>query len=258
MNPIDRDRQRETTLNVEQPEPQTDEADLRDGRQARSRRTIELILTAFLELVEREGHLRPTAQLIARRAGVSRRGLYLHFETVEDLLATAAERRSDQMQAAWQAPPHDAPFDERIGRFCHRWGRMLELVNPVQRAAAIYEPSSHRVAASVDRNRRWARSAVESAFRPELSTVSGRDRTTLVVALHQATSCSGWSDLRRDGCDVEEATEAMGYLLTALFEPAAGRAGTPPERRHRARDRRDNRDPRFPAPPPAASVGEAG
>jgi AcrR family transcriptional regulator len=190
---------------------------------ARSHQTIEQIISAFLELVERDGHLNPTAHLVARRAGVSRRGLYLHFDTVEDLFATAAERRAHQMRSAWKALPDDASLEERIRWFCHRWAAMLEALNPVQRAAAIHEPSSHRVRATIDRTRRWARAVVEGTFRPELAATTGRERTTLATALHQATSCSAWDDLRRDGCDVQQAADSMGRLLTALLRrPGAG------------------------------------
>jgi AcrR family transcriptional regulator len=188
-----------------------------DGRVARSHKTIEHIVGALLELVERDGHMRPTAYQVARRAGVSRRGLYLHFDTIEDVFATAAERRARQVQAAWQPPPPEVPLDERIGGFCRRWASMLEVLNPVRRAAAIHEPSSHRIAATADRTRRWAGAAVERTFSPELSSTSDEDRDELVTALHRATSWCAWDDLRRDGCDVQQAAEAMHHLLSALL-----------------------------------------
>jgi TetR/AcrR family transcriptional regulator of autoinduction and epiphytic fitness len=188
-----------------------------DGRVARSHRTVEHIVGAFLELVERDGHLHPTAYQVARRAGVSRRGLYLHFETIEDLVATVTERRARQAQAAWQPPPADAPLDERLRVFCQRWAALLEFVRPLRKAAAIHEPFSHRVASTVDHARQWARGMVEQTFAPELSSISDRERATLVTALHQTTSCNAWDDLRRDGCDVKQGALAMHHLLTKLF-----------------------------------------
>jgi TetR/AcrR family transcriptional regulator, regulator of autoinduction and epiphytic fitness len=188
-----------------------------DGRMARSHQTIEHIVGALLELVERDGHMRPTAYQVARRAGVSRRGLYLHFDTIEDVFATAAERRARQVEAAWRPPPAEAPLDERIVRFCRRWASLLEVLNPVRRAAAIHEPSSHRMAATADRTRRWAGAAVEQAFSPELASLPREERPEVVTALHRATSWCAWEDLRRDGCDVQQAAEAMRHLLTALL-----------------------------------------
>jgi AcrR family transcriptional regulator len=193
-----------------------------DGRMARSHKTIEHIVGALLDLVERDGHMRPTAYQVARRAGVSRRGLYLHFDTIEDVFATAAERRSKQVQAAWQPPPTEAPLDERIVRFCRRWASLLEVLNPVRRAAAIHEPSSHRIAATADKTRQWAGAAVERTFSPELSAADDSGaRDELRTALHRATSWCAWDDLRRDGCDVQEAAEAMHHLLTALLRPGS-------------------------------------
>lgn len=191
----------------------------KDGRVARSHRTVEQIITAFLELVERDGYVHPTAHLVARRAGVSRRGLYLHFRTIEDLVATAAERRAGQAHAAWQSLPTDVPLDKRIHRFCRRWAALLEHSNPVRRAAAVHEGSSPRIAASTKAAHQWANGVVERTFQPELEAVTDDDRDSLVTALHQATSCSAWDDIRRDGCDVPEGAEAMGRLLTALFRP---------------------------------------
>jgi AcrR family transcriptional regulator len=199
----------------------------RDGRAARSHRTVEHIVRALLELVERDGHLRPTAYQVARRAGVSRRGLYLHFDTIEDVFAVATEVRARQVQAAWQeqAPPPDGPLDDRIVGFCRRWASLLEVLNPMRRAAAVHEPSSHRVAATAERIRRWAGAAVERAFWPELSSTADHERAGLVTALHRATSWSAWDDLRRDGYDVQQAAEAMRRLLTALLRPATAAGG---------------------------------
>lgn len=195
-----------------------------DGRVARSHRTVEHIIAAFLELVERDGYAHPTAYLVARRAGVSRRGLYLHFETVEDLVATAAEQRAREAQAAWQSVPTDGPLDRRIHQFSRRWGALLEHSSPLRRAVAVYE-SSPRIAAAIENAHQWANAEVERTFRPELAAVTGDDRASLVTAMHQATSCFAWDETRRDGCDVPEAVEAMGRLLTVLFRPTVSPTG---------------------------------
>jgi TetR/AcrR family transcriptional regulator, regulator of autoinduction and epiphytic fitness len=190
-----------------------------DGRVARSRRTVEHIVGALLELVERDGHLRPTAHQVARRAGVSRRGLYLHFETLEDLFAAAAERRSHEVQATWEPPPATTTLSERIDWFCQRWTTLLEDLNPVRRAAAMHEPFSYRVAAGLEHTRRWARATVERTFDRELVSLPEPERRPLVTALHHATSWSAWDDLRRHGYDVHEASEALRRVLTALLHP---------------------------------------
>jgi TetR/AcrR family transcriptional regulator of autoinduction and epiphytic fitness len=188
-----------------------------DGRAARSQRTIAHIVQALLDLLERDGALRPTAHEVAQRAGVSRRALYLHFDSLEALFAKAAERRAAEICAAWEPPALDMPLSERIDSFVRHWSALCEALLPLLDAAALYEPVSRQVRATFDRSRCWARSAAELAFQPELSSSSGEDRDTLTRALHHVTSWMGWNDLRRQGADVDQAGRAMRRLLHALL-----------------------------------------
>lgn len=188
-----------------------------DGRIARSHRTIEHIIHALLDLLERDGDLRPTAHQVARRAGVSRRALYLHFDSLEALFATATERRIGEVFAGWQPPAHDTPVEERIDWFVRQWVALLEALLPLRRAAAVHEPFSEQVSASLDRTRQWAREAVEQTFLPELAAVPDDEREALATALLHATSSSAWDELRRQGTDVAQARDAMETLLRALL-----------------------------------------
>jgi TetR/AcrR family transcriptional regulator, regulator of autoinduction and epiphytic fitness len=190
-----------------------------DGRVARSHRTVEHILRALLELVERDGHLRPTAHQVARRAGVSRRGLYLHFESIEDLFVLATERRVREAIASWREPSPDTPLDHRIDWFCRQWATLVEVLNPVRRAAAVQEPFSHQIRTALERARRWTEMVVERVFAPELDACSEQDRVVLLTALHHATSWSGWGDRRYQGVGSSEASRAMRRLLRALLAP---------------------------------------
>ncbi|MGH9213620.1 MAG: TetR/AcrR family transcriptional regulator [Acidimicrobiales bacterium] len=188
-----------------------------DGRIARSHRTIEHIIHALLDLLERDGDLRPTAHQVALRAGVSRRALYLHFDSLEALFAAATERRVAEEFAAWQPPGSATPVGDRIDWFVRQWASLLEALLPLRRAAAIHEPFSHQVSATLDRTRQWAREAVERTFEAELSAVPADEREALATALMHATSSSAWDDLRRQGADVAQAREAMDTLLRALL-----------------------------------------
>lgn len=189
----------------------------RDGRVARSHRTIEHIVQALLDLLERDGDLRPTAHQVARRAGVSRRALYLHFDSLEALFATATERRIGEVFAAWEPPPLDTPVEARIDWFVERWVELLEALLPLRRAAALHEPFSNQVSDTLDRTRQWAREAVEATFLPELAAVDDDERETLGNALLHATSSSAWDDLRRQGADITQARDAMHTLLRGLL-----------------------------------------
>lgn len=192
-----------------------------DGRVARSHRTVEHILKALLELVERDGHLRPTAHQVARRAGVSRRGLYLHFESIEDLFVLATERRVGEATESWEELSPETPLDRRIDWFCQQWETLVEVVNPVRRAAAVQEPFSLQIAGALERARRWTETAAERVFTPELAACTDQDRVVLLTALHHATSWSGWGDRRHSGVGANDASRAMHRLLRALLGPSS-------------------------------------
>ncbi|HEY3140494.1 MAG TPA: TetR/AcrR family transcriptional regulator [Acidimicrobiales bacterium] len=184
---------------------------------ARSHRTIEHIVQALIDLLERDGDLRPTAHQVADRAGVSRRALYLHFDSLEAVLATATERRVGEAFAAWEPPAGNTPIDERIGWFVGRWAALLEALLPLRRAAELQEPFSDQVSATLERTRQWARQAVEQTFSPELTAAPVAEREALATALLHATSSSAWDDLRRQGADVPRARDAMQTLLRGLL-----------------------------------------
>jgi TetR/AcrR family transcriptional regulator, regulator of autoinduction and epiphytic fitness len=188
-----------------------------DGRLARSQRTIEHIVQALLELLERDRELRPTAHEVARRAGVSRRAVYLHFDSLEALFATAAERRASEVCATWKPPPHGTPLDERIEWFADQWSKLCETLLPIHQAATVQEPESPQLAATLDRARRWSRSAVELVFLPELSATPEDQRDALATALHHVSSWYAWDDLRRHGTDIEQARAALQRILQALL-----------------------------------------
>ena len=188
-----------------------------DGRLARSQRTIEHIVQALLDLLERDGALRPTAHEVARRAGVSRRAVYLHFDSLEALFATAAERRATEVCATWNPPSHGTPLAERIAWFALQWSELCETLSPIHQAATVQEPESPQLSATLDRARQWSRDAVEHVFLPELSATPEDQRTALATALHHVTSWYAWDDLRRQGTDVEHARAALQQILEALL-----------------------------------------
>jgi AcrR family transcriptional regulator len=156
---------------------------------------------------------------VAERAGVSRRAVYLHFDSLEALFATAVARRATELCADWQAPPPDTPLADRIDWFTQHWTALAEALRPLRRAAAVYEPFSPEVQETFDRARQWARSAVEVVFLPELSARTAHERVPLTTALHHVTSWSGWDELQRPGSDTSEASAAVRLLLHALLAP---------------------------------------
>ena len=164
-----------------------------DGRAARALRTRNAVVDAVLDLVE-EGHVRPSAAMVAERAGVSLRSVYQHFDDLETLFQVAAERH--QQRLAHLEPPSSLPADRagRIEGYVAYKARWLEAISPMARAAQLQAPFSpgvrSRTAAA------WERQAetLKAAFAPELARA---DRPAdLLVAIQVATSWPAWESLR--------------------------------------------------------------
>jgi AcrR family transcriptional regulator len=164
-----------------------------------------------------EGVMTPSASQVARRAGVSRRALYVHFETMEDLLAEAIKVEAIEAFLSWRDVPVELPLDDRIDTFCHRWRGLCEQLCLPHRTAQI-RCYAMPVATVQRRMRRWGDGLVDSVFAPELSSSSGLERTRLAVALHHATSWSAWDDMRRQDTDADMLTDALRRSLGALLD----------------------------------------
>lgn len=67
----------------------------RNPKQARAQATVDAILEAALQILERDGETRLTTNLIAERAGVSIGTLYQYFEDREAILAAMGQRQAE-------------------------------------------------------------------------------------------------------------------------------------------------------------------
>lgn len=188
-----------------------------DGRAARSHRTVERIVAAMVDLIENDGTLKPTADQVASHAEVSRRALYLHFDSLEEVFARALQRRTSELLVAWQWPSPTSSAEVRIDWFAAAWSELLEAITPLCTAATQFEPSSPVVSDALEEMRAWMRAATESIFKPELGRYGPNEQATVATALHFLTSYAAWTDLRRKGADTSVATDALRLLLRSLL-----------------------------------------
>ncbi|MGX6602387.1 TetR family transcriptional regulator [Micromonosporaceae bacterium Da 78-11] len=183
-----------------------------DGRTARSERTRNAIVDAHLELI-REGDLRPTADRIAKQAGVSLRALWSHFADMEALF-TASGRRVLELRAASHQPiPPDLPLPERIAAFAEQQARLLEQIAPMAKAAALKEPFSD----ALQRYRRLhvsrTRAELAELFDDELN--SDEDRLNALIAVSMWPNWSTWREVM--SLPPETAQRLMARTVTALL-----------------------------------------
>ncbi|MFL5827091.1 MAG: TetR/AcrR family transcriptional regulator [Thermoleophilaceae bacterium] len=186
-----------------------------DGRTARSDRTRDAIVAAMLDLYE-EGDVRPNAERIAARAGVSERTIFQHFHDREELFAAVSDRQWERVSALADVVSPNLPLPERIDAFLRMRIRQLEVITPVRRAALLVEPFSGTVAARLRASREQGRRQVEDVFAHELG--SRADRAQLLAALATATAWSSWENLREhQGLSKVEAREVMRRTIAALL-----------------------------------------
>jgi AcrR family transcriptional regulator len=189
----------------------------RDGRTVRAERTRQALVDALLALLY-EGHLQPTAERIAERAGVSERSLFQHFADREALYQAVALQQYERVAPTLEPVDVSLPLDERIEAFVEQRARLLEEVTPVRRAALLLEPESEVVAGWLASTRRQKAREVERVFRGELGEVAQPERGVLLAALVAASAWTSWESLRaHQRLSVDRSRAAMRATLAALL-----------------------------------------
>ena len=183
-----------------------------DGRTARSERTRNAIVDAHVKLIT-DGDLRPTADRIAKLAGVSLRALWSHFADMEALFAASGERILQSRDAAFQPIAPELPLAERIDAYTRQRARLLEQIAPAAKAAALKEPFSP----ALQRYRRLHTERVRDELRTLFATEIGDD-PELLAAVTAVSMWPTWETLRSAmDLDVETARRTMVRTITALL-----------------------------------------
>lgn len=194
-----------------------------DGRTLRALRTREAIVDATIALLE-EGDLRPTAPRVAERAAVSVRSVFQHFDDLETLHASVAERLATRLAGIVLLVPASLPQTDRIDRFVRQRAVLLEAVTPIRRAAEVHRPFSKEITARLRDGQAFLRAEVESTFAPELEA-AGSDREELLDALDAALSWATWDGLRQGlGRDQDAAARVVTRLVESVLVGTPARA----------------------------------
>jgi TetR/AcrR family transcriptional regulator, regulator of autoinduction and epiphytic fitness len=204
-----------------------------DGRRLRGQRTQTKVLEALLELVS-EGEMRPTAQAVSSRAGVSLRTVYQHFEDVEDVRRRALDLQRSRYQTGLREIDKELSMEERISIFCRQVRHLFEAITPIRRSMLADDPLSADLAEG-RRRAREIRIAQLTATFPELAE-KNRAAKDLLAAVDVATAWPTWNyqreTLKRSAATSET---VMAAMVTALL---TGPLGIPaPAKRNGARKR---------------------
>ncbi len=189
-----------------------------DGRHARAERTRGAIVDALLSLLE-EGVLRPSAERVAERAGVSRRALFNHFADHEDLLGCAVKRRMETVRSLWPVLPSGGTTEERARVLAEGMCRFHEQISPVRRSAVLFAQELPFIATQLREAARIHRAAIFVVFAPEIEAAPQQEREALLAGLTAAASFSMWEELRRNQeLSVAEAHRVVRQLIEGLLD----------------------------------------
>jgi TetR/AcrR family transcriptional regulator of autoinduction and epiphytic fitness len=188
-----------------------------DGRTARAVRTREAIVDASIALVD-EGDVRPTALKVAERAGVSVRSVFQHFDDLEGLYAAIANRLVDRLGGVKVVVDASLPLPDRINEMVRSRSRVLEVLTPIRRAAAVHAPFSAEVRARLQAGHNMLRAELERVFADELAEREEPARTRLLDSLDTVLSWPSWENLRTlNGRTQEEAQAVFAHMVGALL-----------------------------------------
>lgn len=198
--------------------PTTDVGTTVDGRRAWRDRNLNAVIDALLDLFL-EGNLRPGAEEIAARSGVSRRSVFRYFDDLENLDRMAIERQVARVSHLIELDgAGQGTLADRIARIVDQRVRLFEAILPVARVSRLRAPFEPVVAEELARSRRFFRTQVDRHFARELAALDRGERTALLSAADVLMSFEGY-ELQRlgHGQSSRQAGAAMRAGLTRLF-----------------------------------------
>ncbi len=191
-----------------------------DGRRARRDRSRDLAIDAFLDLLT-EGVLRPTAQQVAERSGVSLRSIFRIFDDVETLHTEAAARQLERNRHLFVDVAPAGSLTERIAVVIDLHVRLYENVAHVRRAALRAAPESPALRRQLSGVRSWVRKEIDRVFAEDLvrcdAAAGAADGTTL-AAIELALSFEAWDQLTTaQGLGAADVRSVLERTITALL-----------------------------------------
>ncbi len=169
---------------------------LSDGRRAWRDRNLSTVVDALLDLFA-EGNLRPGADEIAARSGVSRRSVFRYFDDLDSLDRVAIDRQVARVGHLLDLPGlGEGAVEGRVERLVSQRLGLFEAILPVARVSRLRAPFEPVVADELSRSRNLFRRQVERHFGDELRSLSRGKRNALLGAAEVLCSFEAYELLR--------------------------------------------------------------
>lgn len=196
------------------PSADADDPPSADGRRRRGQDSRARIVQAMLDLV-REGHISPSAELVAARAEVGLRTVFRHFKDLESLYREMSAVIEGELMALADTPFKAQAWRERVLELVERRGWAYERIGPFKRASDAHRHQSPALALD---NAKLVGIGRE-ILRRELPAEVARDRTRF-EAIDLLLSFDAWRRLRQDQeLSPKRATEVLQAMIEALLGP---------------------------------------
>lgn len=190
-----------------------------DGRHERTARTRAAIVDAVIQLQE-AGVARATAAQIAERAGISKRSIFVHFPSQEDLMLAVMDEISERLGGLIRETP-SAPFEKRVRDFVRARVARLDKLVAYRRSAAAVGNNSPRVMERRRLTRQRMLNEVMVVFAPELRAVGTKRASQLAMLVAINCESEAWETLRNTfQLSEAEASKLLELAITRLLAPA--------------------------------------
>lgn len=187
-----------------------------DGRVLRSARSRERLIAALIELVE-AGHLLPTGQEVADRAGMNLRSVFRHFEDMESLYRAIHEELLRTLRPTLLEEVATGSLAERIAAFARMRTRTYERIAPIQRSERLQRWTSPQLEKTHAEFVRDLHADLLERL-PEVGDLP----TPLREVADLLTSFEAWDRLRTDqNLGPRQARTALEATLVQLLSPEA-------------------------------------
>jgi len=165
----------------------------RDGRSLRAERNRHLVAEALLQLLE-EGEAQPTAQMIAKKSGVSTSTIFRLYDDLEAIRDTVIQRRLEQVKHLLVDVPSELPLEDRITQLVNLRSQFYEKVAPVRRLVVPQRSTSEHINTVLTINENAFFTRQKNLFADEIAGLKSGDE--ILQAIDNLMSWESWDRLR--------------------------------------------------------------
>ena len=193
-----------------------------DGRHARLEKNKAEVIRALLLLIRENGEI-PTIEVIAKKAGVSRRSMFRFFDSRESLLRATVEYMYREVKEHFPVPDlTGSSLIDRVRILVDHLASVYEYITPVRRVSEPLKTKNPLIRREQQRVQQLYRQQLQAQF-IDILPQEGSERDIMIDTVQLIASWNAWMFLRNDrGYSLGRAKTVMTYALLTAFEHTPG------------------------------------